>query len=144
MCDWDQKRMTHGQKCNDMTSHSLKTSITFSPMADQSDELTLYINVLLMVHAISRLANLRGSGGMLLQKILSFLSGFWLLGLLQGIQLPWIRSTSTMPAVRTCAQRKVTVLLMTKTISGEHTRSHYFEDTDCYTAQLDFNTFAHF
>ena len=38
-------------------------------MADQSDELTLYINVLLMVHAISRLANLRGSGGMLLQKI---------------------------------------------------------------------------
>ena len=32
-------------------------------MVDQSDELTLYINVLLMVHAISRLANLRGVWG---------------------------------------------------------------------------------
>ena len=43
------------------------------------------------------------------------------------------------------AQHKVTVVLMTNTHalkSGEHTRPCYSEDTNGYTAQLDFNTFV--
>ena len=46
-----------------------------------------------------------------------------------------------MPSVQTCTQCKVTLLRTPNSRSGEHMRPHYSEDTDSYTAQLDFNAF---